>query len=101
MPLTTIPLAFNIVTGAAIWMSPLSTIAKIVVTVLLIIKFAVYFYSAIMADSDVVRNIGSVVVGWLNVAGIVYTAIYGVWTDLVPVCHTPCVTYRLACFASD
>lgn len=84
MPLTTIPLAINMMTGVAIWMSPISMTAKIVITVLLVVKFAVYFYSALMSDSDIIRNIGLVVVGVMNAAGIVYTAVRSIWTALVP-----------------
>lgn len=84
MPLTIIPIAFNFVIGGAIWMSELSTPIKIIITVLLIAKFITYFYSALVADSDLVRNIGLVACGVLNLGGVVYTAIEGIWTATVP-----------------
>lgn len=84
MPLTIIPLAFNILTGGAIWMSELPVTIKVVITVLLVAKFITYFYSALMADSDIVRNIGLVICGLLNLGGVIYTAIHGIWTATIP-----------------
>lgn len=84
MPLTVIPLAFNFVIGGAIWVSDLPTIVKVIMTILLVAKFFTYFYSAFMADSDLVRNIGLSVCGLLNLGGAVYTAIQGIWTATIP-----------------
>lgn len=84
MPLTTIPLAFNILTGGAIWMSELPVTIKVIITVLLIAKFGIYFYSALMADSDIVRNIGLIICGLLNLGGVIYTAIQEIWTATIP-----------------
>lgn len=84
MPLTVIPLTINIMIGGAIWLSELSTVAKIIITVLLVAKFFTYFYSALMADSDLVRNVGLIVCGLLNLGGIIYTAIQGIWTATIP-----------------
>lgn len=84
MPLTTIPLAFNILTGGAIWMSELPVTIKVIITVLLIAKFGIYFYSALMTDSDIVRNIGLIICGLLNLGGVIYTAIQEIWTATIP-----------------
>ena len=84
MPLTTIPLAINIIIGGAIWISELPTTMKVIITVLLVVKFFTYFYSVLMADSDLVRNVGLTVCGLLNLGGIVYTAIQGIWTATIP-----------------
>lgn len=84
MLLTTIPLVINTIIGVVIWMSSFSTTTKIVITVLLVLKFAIYFYTALMADSDFIKTIGLVVVELMNIAGIVYTAIFSIWTAFVP-----------------
>ena len=84
MPLTTIPLAINIMIGGAIWISELPTTMKVIITVLLVVKFFTYFYSVLMADSDLVRNVGLIVCGLLNLGGIIYTAIQGIWTATIP-----------------
>lgn len=84
MPLTTIPLAFNILTGGAIWMSELPVTIKVIITVLLIAKFGIYFYSALMTDSDIVRNIGLIICGLLNLGGVIYTAIQEIWAATIP-----------------
>lgn len=84
MPLTVIPLAINIMIGGAIWISELSTVMKMIITVILVAKFFTYFYSALMADSNLVRNVGLIVCGLLNLGGIIYTAIQGIWTATIP-----------------
>ena len=84
MPLTVIPLAINIMIGGAVWGSGLPTAAKVVITVLLVAKFFIYFYSALMADSDLVRNVGLIVCGLLNLGGVIYTAVQGIWTATIP-----------------
>ncbi len=84
MPLTVIPMAINIMIGGAIWISELSTATKVIITVLLVAKFFIYFYSALMADSDLVRNVGLIICGLLNLGGIIYTAIQGIWTATIP-----------------
>lgn len=84
MPLTVIPLAVNFMIGGAIWISELSTALKVVITVLLVAKFFTYFYSALMVDSDLVRTVGLNVCGLLNLGGVIYTAIQGIWTATLP-----------------
>lgn len=84
MPLTVIPLVINIMIGGAIWISELSILTKVIITVLLVVKFLTYFYSVLMADSDLVRNVGLIVCGLLNLGGIVFTAIQEIWTVTIP-----------------
>ena len=84
MPLTVIPLVINIMIGGAIWISELSILTKVIITMLLVVKFLTYFYSVLMADSDLVRNVGLIVCGLLNLGGIVFTAIQGIWTATIP-----------------
>lgn len=84
MPLTVIPLAFNFVIGGAIWISELSTTIKVITTILLIAQFAIYFYSALVTDSNLVRNVGLSVCGILNLGGAIYMAIQGIWTATIP-----------------
>ena len=84
MPLTVIPLVINIMIGGAIWISELSILTKVIITVLLVVKFLTYFYSVLMADSDLVRNVGLIVCGLLNLGGIIFTAIQGIWTATIP-----------------
>lgn len=84
MPLTVIPLVINIMIGGAIWISELSILTKVIITVLLVVKFLTYFYSVLMADSDLVRNVGLIVCGLLNLGGIVFTAIQEIWTATIP-----------------
>ncbi len=84
MPLTLVPMIINAMIGGAIWVSTLSTTAKIIITVLLVAKFALYFYSALIADSDVIKYIGLAICALMNGAGIIFTAINGIWTAMVP-----------------
>lgn len=66
MPLTVIALAMNIMFGEAIGISELSTIMKVIVAVMLVVKFFTYFYSSLMADLDLIRNVGLIFCGQLN-----------------------------------
>lgn len=82
MVLTVIPLALNVLTGVTVWMSDLSLVAKIVITVILVAKFGTYFYTALMDGNDRQRSIGlvaCVVVNMLLVAFFVWEA---VWTAI-------------------
>lgn len=60
MVLTTIPLALNALACVTVWMSNLPVIGKIVITVILIAKFATYFCTALMDSSDRARSFGLV-----------------------------------------
>ncbi len=84
MPLTIIPLAINFMIGGAIWMSQISITMKIIITVLLVAKFALYFWSVFFADPGYQRGIGLAIVAVMNGAGIVFTALNGLWTAMVP-----------------
>lgn len=43
MPFTTVSIALNTVAGVAVWLSDISLAAKIVITVLLVAKCALFF----------------------------------------------------------
>lgn len=82
MVLTVIPLALNVLTGVAVWLSDLSLVSKIVITVILATKFGTYFYTALVDGDDRQRSIGlvaCVVVNMLLVAFFVWKA---VWTAI-------------------
>lgn len=82
MVLTVIPLFLNMLTGVAVWMSDLSLAAKIVITVILIAKFGVYFYTALMDDNDRHRSIGFVTCAAVNVLLIAFFVWKAVWTAI-------------------
>ena len=84
MPLTVIPLVINIMIGGAIWIRELSILTKVIITVLLVVKFLTYFYSVLMADTDLVHNVGLIGCGLLKLGGIVFTAIQEIWTATIP-----------------
>lgn len=83
MPLTGIPFAINIMIGVAIWSGELSIAIKVILTVFLTLKFATYFYSVLMTDSNLVCNIGLCVCGLLNLGGITYSAVQEIWAATV------------------
>lgn len=72
MPITTTSMALNVAVGFAVWMSDISLTAKIVITMILIGKCALFFYSAWMGDSESTRKIGTAICMLLNAALIVY-----------------------------
>lgn len=58
MVLTVIPMALNALACATVWMSELSLLSKIIITVVLVAKFATYFVTALMDSSDRGRSFG-------------------------------------------
>lgn len=77
MNITTIALALNVAIGFTVWQSNLSLTAKIILTVLLVVKFALFFYTAWMTPSDTVGKVGAVLVSILNIGIGIYTLIQG------------------------
>ena len=77
MNITTIALALNVAIGVTAWQSNLSLMAKIILTILLVAKFALFFYTAWMTPSDTVGKIGAILVSILNVGIGIYTLIQG------------------------
>lgn len=73
MNITTIALALNIAIGVTVWQSELGLIAQIVLTVLLIAKFTLFFYTAWMSSSNGFQKAGAIALIVLNFAIIVYT----------------------------
>lgn len=58
MPFTTIGMALNFLTGAAIWMSGLTTTYKIFLTVVLVVKLFLFFYAVFMSEANWIRPTG-------------------------------------------
>ena len=77
MNITTIALALNDAIGVTVWQSNLSLAAKIILTVLLVAKFALFFYTAWMTPSDTVGKIGAVLVSVLNIGIGAYALLQG------------------------
>lgn len=84
MVLTTVPLVINFIIGINVWASNLVLTYKILLTVALVIKFGLYFYSALIAEPSVTRDVGLAVCGILNVSGVIAFAINGMWMIVVP-----------------
>lgn len=72
MSFTTVSPALNAASIVAVWMSEISITAKIVLTVLLVAKCALFFYSAWMSDSERFRKVGVSLCILVNVALIAY-----------------------------
>lgn len=79
MVLTVIPMALNVAIGVALWMSKLSLLPKILITIVFAAKFALYLYAALMAESERVTSIGLVTCTFVNVVFSVYFALASVW----------------------
>lgn len=84
MNITTISLAMNIAIGITVWQSSLSILVKILLTVLLVCKFAIFFYTAWMSDGDGIRKAGAIGVIVLNVAIIIYTVLVKEYFIVIP-----------------
>ena len=87
MSFTTVSPALNATSIAAVWMSEISTMAKIVLTVLLVAKCVLFYYSAWMSESERFEKIGVSLCVIANIALIAYgfwsTAYYFVITVVV------------------
>lgn len=84
MPLTVIALAMNMMLDGTIWITELSKVMKVIIAVMLVAKFFTYFYSSFMADLNLIRNVGLIVCGQLNLGGSICTTIQGIWTAIIP-----------------
>lgn len=84
MVLTTIPLALNALACVTVWMSNLPVIGKIVITVILIAKFATYFCTALMDSSDRARSFGLVSCIIANALLIAFFIWKTVWFAIAP-----------------
>lgn len=82
MVLTVIPLALNILTGIAVWMSELSLFAKIIITIILVAKFGTYFYTALMDATDRKKSFGLVACATVNILLVAFFVWKAVWTAI-------------------
>lgn len=88
MPLTIIPMAINFLTGFMLWQSDVSLMAKIIITVLIVLKFAAFFYSALMAEPGVIRYIGLSACAAVNIGLIIYGIANSIWTVVIGLATT-------------
>lgn len=89
MPLTIIPMTINFMSGVALWQTELSLTAKIVITVLIILKYAAFFYGALMAEADsIAKYISLGMCGAINIGLIIYTIITSQWTVTIGIAIT-------------
>lgn len=75
MPVTTIGLAMNIAIGFAVWQSQLPGLAKMVITAVLLGKYAWFFCAAWMSERAQMRKIGVAGCIVLNIAIIIYAVV--------------------------
>ncbi len=83
MILTVLPMSLNLITGVALWMSDLSLLPKIIITIILVAKFALYFYTALMAGSDRAKSFGLITCVAANIALVVYFVVNAVWNAIL------------------
>lgn len=89
MPLTVIPMAINIMSGIALWLTDLSLTAKIVVTVLIVLKYAAFFYGALMADAcSAPKYISLGTCAAINIGLLIYTIVTSQWTVTIGIAIT-------------
>ena len=81
MPIAFIPLVFNFVTGFAVWYSEINV--KVILTIALVVKYACYFYSALIVDNKIAKRMGLIVCTLLNVGMIAIAVILSAWIVLI------------------
>ena len=93
MPFMTIPFVFNLLTGIMIWYSNLSTTFKIILTVLVVVKYLLFFYIALITDSDLTKKIGVIIGNTLNATVICIALANGVTTVVISNGVTFCLLF--------
>lgn len=89
MPFTVIPMAINIMSGIALWMTDLSLTTKIIITALIVLKYAAFFYGALIADvSSPSKYISLGFCAVTNIGILIYTIVTSQWTVTISVATT-------------
>ena len=88
MSFTTVSPALNAASIVAVWMSEMSTTAKIILTVLLVAKCVLFYYSAWMSERERFRKIGVSLCIIANVALIAYSFLVAAYHVVVTVAVT-------------
>lgn len=89
MPLTVIPMAINIMSGIALWLTELPLTAKIIITVLIVLKYAAFFYGALMADvCSPSKYISLGFCAATNIGVLIYTIVTSQWTVTIGIAFT-------------
>ena len=98
MPLTIIPMILNTMSCIGLWISELSLTAKIVITVLTVLKYFVFFYSALMCEVGTKRYIGLSLCAALNIGIIIYLIVNAQWNIIIgfAVCLLLLIVWTLA-----
>lgn len=86
MPFTVIPMVINLISGVALWQTGLSITAKIILTVLIILKYTAFFYGALMAEADsVAKHLSLGCCAALNIGILIYTIVVSQWTVTISI----------------
>lgn len=89
MPLIVIPLTINTLTGFMLWQTELSLTAKIIVTVLIVLKYGAFFYGALMADAcGASKYISLGLCAAINIGLVIYTLVTSQWTVTIGIAIT-------------
>lgn len=84
MPIIVFPLGLNILILLMAWMSQLSLAVKMLMTVIVVAKFALYFYSVIASDSKWLEITNLIVIPLFNAFIITLGVVYNIMTMVVP-----------------
>ena len=98
MPLTVIPMTINTMSCIALWISQLSLTAKIIITTLTVLKYAVFFYTALVCEVGTKKYFGITLCSVLNIGIIVYLIIQAQWNIIIgfAVCLLLLIVWTLA-----
>ncbi len=98
MPLTVIPMILNTMSCIGLWISELPLTAKITITIMAVLKYAAFFYSALMCEVGIKKYIGLSLCAALNIGILVYLIIQSQWNILIgfAVCLLLLIVWTLA-----
>ena len=85
MHFTTVSPVLNGAACGVVWMSSMSNTAKIAITVLLLVKSVLFYYSAWMSESEIFQKVGVALCIIANVALVIYGLINAAYFFVVTV----------------
>ena len=84
MPVLVIPLLINMLIGGALWMSEISIALKVVLTIVIVVKFSITVYSGLFCENNFLKIGGFIGCFLLNALLMIFGMVHGIVQVLIP-----------------
>lgn len=84
MPVLVIPLLINMLIGGALWMSEISIALKVVLTIVIVVKFSITVYSGLFCENNYLKIGGFIGCLLLNVLLMIFGIVHGIIEVVIP-----------------